>query len=141
MCQAFCYDFCAWLYRAESATFIIGLGNGLIEGIINPLVATIYSEQKTHKLNALHAWWPGGLIIGGLSAYALTKFGVGWQIKMALILIPAAIYGVMIVGQKFPATERGASGVSMAEMFRESLRPLFLLLAFCMVLTASKRNR
>ena len=120
----------------ESATFIIGLGNGLIEGIINPLVATIYSEQKTHKLNVLHAWWPGGLIIGGLSAYALTKFGVGWQIKMALILIPAAIYGVMIVGQKFPATERVASGVSMAEMFRESLRPLFLLLAFCMVLTA-----
>jgi len=119
-----------------AATFIVGLGNGLVEGVINPLVATVYAEEKTHKLNMLHAWWPGGLIIGGLSAYALTKLGFGWQIKMAVILIPAAIYGVMIVGQKFPATERVALGVSAAEMFREALRPMFLLLAFCMVLTA-----
>lgn len=121
----------------EAATFIVGLGNGLVEGVINPLAATIYSDQKTHKLNVLHAWWPGGLIIGGLSAYGLTKFGFGWQIKMLIILIPAVIYGVMIVGQKFPATERVTSGVSAREMFREALRPMFLLLAFCMVLTAT----
>jgi MFS family permease len=121
----------------ESATFIVGLGNGLVEGVINPLVATVFSDQKTHKLNVLHAWWPGGLIVGGLSAYVLTKLGFGWQIKMTIILIPAAIYGVMIIGQKFPATERVTSGVSAREMFREVLRPMFLLLAFCMVLTAT----
>ena len=85
----------------------------------------------------LHAWWPGGLIIGGLAAYALTQLGLGWQIKMATILIPAIVYGWMIVGQKFPATERVASGVSAREMFQEVLRPMFLLLAFCMVLTAA----
>jgi len=121
----------------ETATFIVGLGNGLVEGVINPLIATIYPDQKTHKLNMLHAWWPGGLIIGGLAAYGLTALGFGWQVKMALILIPAVIYGLMIVGQKFPATERVASGVSAGEMFREALRPIFLLLAFCMVLTAA----
>jgi MFS family permease len=121
----------------ELATFIVGLGNGLVEGVINPLAATVYSDNKTHKLNVLHAWWPGGLIIGGLSAYALTELGIGWQIKMATILIPAAIYGAMIVGQKFPATERVASGVSARQMFRELLRPMFLSLALCMVLTAT----
>lgn len=121
----------------ESATFVVGLGNGLVEGVINPLVATAYAEVKTQKLNILHAWWPGGLIIGGLAAYALTRLGLGWQAKMATILIPAIIYGLMIVGQKFPATERVASGVSASEMFREAIRPMFLLLASCMVLTAA----
>ena len=121
----------------EAATFAVGLGNGLVEGVINPLIATIYVDQKTHRLNMLHAWWPGGLIIGGLAAYALTRLGFGWQIKMATILIPAMIYGAMIVGRKFPATERVASGVSAGAMFREAMRPMFLLLAGCMVLTAA----
>ena len=121
----------------ELATFVVGLGNGLVEGVINPLVATAYAEVKTQKLNILHAWWPGGLIIGGLAPYALTRLGLGWQAKMATILVPAILYGLMIVGQKFPATERVASGVSASEMFREAIRPLFLLLAACMVLTAA----
>ena len=120
----------------ELATFVVGLGNGLVEGVINPLVATAYPQVKTQKLNILHAWWPGGLIIGGLAPYALTRLGLGWQAKMATILVPAIIYGLMIVGQKFPATERVASGVSASEMFREAIRPMFLLLASCMVLTA-----
>jgi len=121
----------------ELATFVVGLGNGLVEGVINPLIATVYADEKTQRLNMLHAWWPGGLIIGGLAAYALTQLGLGWQIKMATILTPAIVYGWMIVGQKFPATERVASGVSAREMFQEVLRPMFLLLAFCMVLTAA----
>src|SRR5688572_20913517 len=54
--------------------FTMGLSQGLVEGVINPLVATLYAE-KTKKLNMLHAWWPGGLIIGGLLAYALTGLG------------------------------------------------------------------
>jgi MFS family permease len=121
----------------ESATFVVGLGNGLVEGVINPLIATVYAEAKTQKLNILHAWWPGGLVIGGLAPYALTRLGLGWQTKMATILIPAIVYGLMIVGQKFPATERVAYGVSASEMFREAIRPMFLLLASCMVLTAA----
>ena len=121
----------------EAATFTVGLGNGLVEGVINPLIATVYADEKTHKLNMLHAWWPGGLIIGGLLAYALTRLGVGWQIKMATILIPATVYGLMTIGQKFPPTERVASGVSAGQMLREIIRPMFVLLAFCMVLTAA----
>lgn len=119
------------------ATFVVGLGNGLVEGVINPLIATVYAEEKTHRLNMLHAWWPGGMIVGGLSAYTLTRLGFGWQFKMGIILIPAFVYGLMALGQKFPATERVASGVSAREMFREMLRPMFLLLAFCMVLTGA----
>lgn len=52
---------------------MLGLAQGLVEGVINPLCATLYPRDKTHKLNVLHAWWPGGLIIGGLLAFAVTK--------------------------------------------------------------------
>src|SRR5712692_1472095 len=60
------------------ATVLIGLSNGLIEGASNPLIATLYSDEKTKKLNQFHAWWPGGVVMGGLLAYGLHRFGFGW---------------------------------------------------------------
>ena len=117
--------------------FIMGLSQGLVEGVINPLIATIYSDNKTHKLNVLHAWWPGGLVIGGLLAYGLTQLGVSWQIKLGTILLPAAVFLIMVLMQKYPPTERVASNVSTADMWRETARPLFLLLFVCMWMTAA----
>src|SRR5207247_4182941 len=52
---------------------MLGLSQGLVEGAINPLVASLYTNDKTHRFNVLHAWWPGGLILGGLVVYAITK--------------------------------------------------------------------
>lgn len=128
----------------------LGLCQGLVEAVINPLIATIYSNDKTSKLNMLHAWWPGGLVVGGLIAFALTKAlgldapGItaeaatrGWQIKLGVVMLPALVFGLMILGQKFPATERVAAGVSTGEMFREVFRPMFILWFVCMWLTAA----
>jgi MFS family permease len=119
------------------ATLAIGLGNGLVEAIINPLVATIYPESKTHKLNLLHAWWPGGIVIGALIGYLLGQVHATWQIKMLVVFIPALIYGVMFIGLKLPKTERVQSGVSTGEMYKEIFRPLFLVFLVCMLLTAA----
>ena len=44
---------------------------------------------------------------------------------------------VLSIGQHFPATERVQANVSAVTMFLQVLRPLFILWAFCMVLTAS----
>lgn len=120
-----------------AGTLGVGLGNGLIEAAVNPLTATLYPEDKTAKLNLLHVWFPGGIVIGGLIAFGMSALGLGWQAKMAVILVPVAIYGLMFRGQDFPATERVQRGVSTAAMYRELLRPLFLVIVFCMILTAS----
>lgn len=114
-----------------------GFGNGLVEAVINPLTATIYADQKTHRLNVLHAWWPGGLIIGGLIAYAMGLLNFTWQMKMGVVLIPTVVYGILIFGQQFPKTERAAAGVSTGEMIKAALIPMFLVLLFCMMITAS----
>jgi MFS family permease len=116
---------------------ITGIGWGLVETVINPLTATLYPDQKTARLNTLHAWWPGGLIAGGLIGYALTQLGVSWQIKLATIIVPAALVVIFCLGMKFPPTERAASGISMGEMFKELLKPMFLVLFCSMFLTAA----
>jgi fucose permease len=119
------------------AFLAMGLSQGLVEGVINPLVATIFNEEKTHKLNVLHAWWPGGMIVGGLTALLLTQLGASWHVKLATIMIPAAAYLLMILGQPYPKTERVASNVSTGEMFKQAMNPMFLLLFVCMWMTAA----
>src|SRR5947208_1118642 len=74
-----------------AATLVIGIANGLVEAAINPLVATIYADDKTRRLVALHAWFPGGIVIGGVLSFLFTQAGhqmpalapyTGWQAKM-----------------------------------------------------------
>jgi MFS family permease len=115
----------------------MGLSQGLVEGVINPLVATIYNTEKTRKLNVLHAFWPGGLVVGGLVAVMLTQFEASWQIKLGTIMVPAVIYVGMALGEQYPKTERVASNVPASQMFAQLFRPLFLVLFVCMWMTAA----
>ncbi|MCC2661077.1 MAG: transporter, partial [Arthrobacter sp.] len=118
--------------------FTVGLAHGLVEAVINPLAASIYPDNKTHKLNVLHAWWPGGIAIAGVIAFVTKDYlHLDWQMRFALALLPAIAYGFMLVGQKFPPTERAASNVSNADMFKDILKPAFLILLVAMACTAS----
>ncbi len=112
------------------STLCIGIANGTVEAACNPLVATIYSDNKTTKLNHFHLWFPGGIVIGTLLVYFLDKAGIGWQVQVGLMIIPTLIYGFLFSKLKFPVTERVASGVSALDMYKAVLfSPLF----WCMI--------
>jgi MFS family permease len=116
---------------------VTGIGWGLVETVINPLIAALFPSEKTARLNTLHAWWPGGLVIGGLLGVAMSATGIGWQAKLLLVVAPAVSVVVLCVGVRFPPTERAAAGISTREMFRQLLNPLFLVLFASMFLTAA----
>jgi len=116
---------------------ITGIGWGLVETVVNPLIATLYPDEKAGKLNTLHAWWPGGLVIGGLLGVAMSGIGLGWQAKMFMVILPSLAVVALSIGVNFPPTERAAAGVSMGSMFRELRNPLFFVLFCSMFLTAA----
>lgn len=98
-------------------TLIFALANGAVEAATNPVVASIYPRSKTHYLNILHAGWPGGLLLGGMLAVALGD--APWQWKIGLFMLPAIVYGVMMLRCRFPVQERVAAGVSYQDMLKE----------------------
>ncbi|HSS99131.1 MAG TPA: MFS transporter [Terriglobales bacterium] len=120
-----------------TGALISGIGWGLTETVINPLAVTLYPEDQTHRLNVLHAWWPGGLIIGGLMGLGLSKLNLDWRLQLGCVLVPAVIFGVMLLASKFPPTERVAAGISTGQMMKEFFRPFFLVWFFSMFLTAA----
>lgn len=100
--------------------FVFALANGTLEAVANPLVATLYPNNRTHFLNILHASWPAGMVIGTVIGWVLDdKMQVHWKVQLALYLIPTAIYGIMFFGQHFPKSEASQKGVKLAEMFKD----------------------
>jgi len=105
------YNFLFW------GMFIFAYANGTLEAVANPLVATLFPENRTHYLNILHASWPAGMVLGSVAGWVLDdKMQIGWKTQLALYLVPTVLYAIMFMGQKFPkseAAEKGASFVSM----------------------------
>src|SRR5437588_639022 len=91
------------------AGFFAIFASGVGLTVVNPMTATLFPRQKTHYLNILHAGWPGGLVAGSLISYFMNKgtlFGltpivkVHWMVQMSMFLIPVAVYGIMLLGQR-----------------------------------------
>lgn len=109
----------AWNYLYWGSV-ILGLGNGTVEAFINPVVATLFKDEKAKWLNILHAGWPGGLVLGGVLAIGLSGVVANdWRILVGLMFLPALIYLVMLAKVQFPVNERVAAGSSYREMLAE----------------------
>ncbi len=101
-------------------SFLFAVANGTLEAVANPLVATLFPENRTHYLNILHASWPAGLVLGSLCGWYLDdKMQMHWRAQLALFLIPSVIYGLMFMGQHFPKSEASQKGLSLGEMFKD----------------------
>jgi MFS family permease len=101
-------------------TFIFALANGTLEAVANPLVATVFPNNRTHYLNILHASWPAGMILGGIVGWVLDdQYKIAWQYQLGLFLIPTVVYGIMFLGQNMPKSEASKQGLSLGEMFKD----------------------
>lgn len=124
------------------STLLIGIANGTVEAACNPLVTALYTDNKTTKLNHFHLWFPGGIVIGSLIVYffgqKIGDTGVlsNWKGLVAVMLVPTLLYGWLFLKEQFPVTERVASGVSTASMYKALASPLFVFMIICMFGTA-----
>ncbi|MGI8673511.1 MAG: MFS transporter [Luteitalea sp.] len=128
-----------WVLMLGAAT--LAVGNGMIEVAGNPLVAALFPEEKTTRLNWFHAFFPIGIVAGGLVGFLLANYGgrfAYWPYQLAVIYIPIVVYGALVLPQEFPRTENAEAGIPVSEMFRYTLTsPLFILLLAMMAITTS----
>lgn len=116
------------------STFLIGFANGSVEAACNPLIADMYPDKQTQMLNKFHVWFPGGIVIGSLITFAIGS-SVSWQVLIATMFIPTAIYGFLILGQKFPKGDNIVSDTGAN--IKGILTPLFIIIALIMTVTAT----
>jgi len=117
------------------STFCIGFANGAVEAGCNPLIADMYHNNKTTMLNRFHVWFPGGIVIGALISAAMTSFSLGWQMQIAVMLLPTLAYGYIVFSQDFPAMVNSETSTSIN--IRSLASPLFIFMLVCMAFTAT----
>ncbi|MBD5778098.1 MFS transporter [Pelagicoccus sp. NFK12] len=116
------------------STFLIGFANGSVEAACNPLIADMYPKNQTTMLNRFHVWFPGGIVIGALASKFMTDASLGWQLQIAIMLVPTIIYGIYVFTQAFPASENieTNTGTNIKSLFS----PLYIFMILCMFMTA-----
>ena len=117
------------------STFFIGFANGSVEAGCNPMIADMFPKNQTTMLNRFHVWFPGGIVIGSLVSMFMTNMSMGWQLQIAIMVIPAILYAYLIFGQEFPEMKNLASNT--ASNLKNMATPLFIFMALCMSLTAT----
>ena len=117
------------------SSFLIGFANGSVEAACNPLIADMYTSNRTTMLNKFHVWFPGGIVIGALATNFMNTLGLGWQLKIAIMIIPTLIYGFMFFKAIFPKSENIDTNTS--NNIKSLFSLLFIFIAVCMTLTAT----
>lgn len=122
----------------KGSLLLTGLGWGAVEAASNPMIAAVYPEEKAKRIVLIHAWWPGGIVIGGLCGVAFGALGLPWQLNLLLLLVPSLVMALMVARAEFPVTERVRNGVSYKDMALELFRrPLYWVFWAAMFLTAA----
>ncbi len=117
------------------SSLLIGFANGSVEAACNPMIADMYTNNRTAMLNKFHVWFPGGLAIGALVSGLMTYLGLGWQLQIAIMFVPTLIYGFMFFKQKFPESQHIETNTSLN--IKSLFSPLFLFIVICMTLSAT----
>jgi MFS family permease len=116
------------------SSLLVGFANGSVEAGCNPVISECYDKNKTTMLNRFHVWFPAGIVIGALISYGMSNAGISWQWQIAVMLLPTAVYGFMLLGAVFP--KHDAEIVSTSVNFKSMFTPVFIFLAICMTATA-----
>lgn len=128
----------AVLHVLTFATLLQGIGWGLVEAVINPLTSSLYAEDKTHRLNVLHAWYPAGIVGGSLLGLGIDAFDVDWRWSAAPLMLTAITVFILASRERFPRPDAVTEGVSMREMFGAVIRQPTIFLWFgIMTMTAT----
>jgi MFS family permease len=126
-----------------------GLGWGLVETVINPLVSALYPNDRVGKLGILHAWYPAGVVFGALLGLwadgqgLLGLWDVGdhvpWRFESLIVGLFAIAFAVIAWMETFPDVALSTDApVTPGEMIKATFeKPTIFFWVILMMFTAS----
>src|SRR6201984_3224673 len=74
------------------AVFVMGLGAGILDMVLNPIVAALQPDSRATALNWLHSFYGIGTVITVLVGAFAFRLGIGWRTtSLTLITVPLLV--------------------------------------------------
>lgn len=117
------------------AMLIAGLGYGVFEALVNPLVAQLNPQHSARALNLINGLFSVGLVVGSLSAGELLQAGYSWRLPFLLWAVPPLVCAVLYLTPHYPTPAQHREPLHPPLGVRQFVRlPLFWVLVAGMIL-------
>ena len=115
------------------ASGVAGVGCGVFEAVVSPLVVEMYPARATARLNLVHASFNMGIVLSSAS-YLAVHWGGDWRVVFPWAALAGVVVTALFGVGRYPATVPGKeASASLGGILR---RPLFWALVAAMSLTA-----
>jgi MFS family permease len=98
--------------------FVLGLGAGILDMVLSPVVAALNPARRAVAMNWLHSFYCVGAVVTILAGALALEAGLGWR-GSCLLLIPLPM-GLLIAfaRQRFPALTTEGGRMSLAALVK-----------------------
>ncbi len=74
------------------AVFVMGLGAGILDMVLSPIVAALQPDNRAMALNWLHSFYGIGTVVTVLVGTLAFRLGIGWRtISLTFIVVPLLV--------------------------------------------------
>jgi MFS family permease len=74
------------------AVFVMGLGAGVLDMVLSPIVAALRPDRRGTALNWLHSFYAIGTVITVVLGTLALQSGIGWRpLSLALVAVPLTV--------------------------------------------------
>ncbi len=81
---------------------IVGIGGGVMEALISPLVIDLHPNDSGRYMNVTHAFYPIGVMVSALLFGELLTLGMSWRWVFRLTAVGALTIAILYNSLRFP---------------------------------------
>lgn len=121
------------IYTACAIMVLIGGFGGIIESILNAVVAELYPEKAVFYINMTQVFFGIGALLGPLTAGMAVSSGIPWQMCYYVLGILLLFLAAAFIANKFPLSPQGEK-ITWKGFLNLISDSRFLLICICMFL-------
>ena len=114
------------------ANAVSGLGKGVMEALVNPLVAQLNPHRSARVLNIINGLFSVGLVLAALTTGEVLQAGASWRLPFWLWAAPAFVCAGLFLTRRYPAVQAAHREPGHVRRFLSD--PLFWPLFVAMIL-------
>jgi fucose permease len=104
------------------AVFVMGLGAGILDMVLSPIVAALQPDSRAKALNWLHSFYGIGTVITVLVGTLAFRLGMGWRtISLTFVVVPLLVaLGFLSVDLPPLISDKEGGRTPMRDLYRNS---------------------